>query len=118
MLMNHDEDVMMVVQMDDSVQQSSLLLLEAKKMLELSFNSNQIRQTHVMKITNENFLLNRSNVLLQKVKPLLFQTNLIHMNISCWNIFISTIQSWILDEKFKLNQITTKSILILHNFVH
>lgn len=90
---------MMVAQMDDNVQQSSLLLLEAENMLELSFNLKEIRQTHIMKITNEKFFLNWSNVLLQKVKPLLFRTDLIHMNVSCWNIFISTIQSWILDEK-------------------
>lgn len=56
------------------------------------------KSSYIMMISNEDFFLNWSDVFSQKIKPLRFHSNLIHVDVSCGYIFISCIQSLILNQ--------------------
>ena len=49
-----------------------------------------------MEIADKDLLLHRSHVLVEKVHPLTLKSDLIHVNVTCWHIFITPSQSFIL----------------------
>ena len=46
--------------------------------------------TYIIVITNVNFLLYWLNKFFQKEQPMVIETNLGHVNVICWYIFVAT----------------------------
>ncbi len=51
---------------------------------------------YIVKVSSEGLFLQRSDILVQEMKPFTFISYLIHMNVSGRNIFIASIQARIL----------------------
>lgn len=46
---------------------------------------------YIVNVTSEQFLLHRSNVLPQKVKPLLVEAHLIHVNVTRGHVLVAAL---------------------------
>jgi hypothetical protein len=70
--------------------------LTSRKKTMFFFKLINIYFAYIVKISYKNLLLYRSYVLSQEVEPVLFKSHLIHMYISCRNIFIASSESRVL----------------------
>lgn len=63
---------------------------------------------YIVDVAQEDVLLQRPNVNSQKLHPRLLVADLVHVNVSRWNILISSNQTIVLDN----NQVVTNAMLM------